>query len=127
MEKSIVMTDKAPKPVGLYSQAVRANGWLFISGQIPIDPKTGELVEGSFEVQARSILDSLKAIIEEGGSSLDRVVKVTIFLTDMNRFAELNAIYAEYLGKSRPARACVEVNHLPKNVPLEIEAVAFCS
>ncbi len=84
-------------------------------------------MEGSFEVQARSILDSLKAIIEEGGSSLDRVVKVTIFLTDMNRFAELNAIYAEYFGESRPARACVEVNRLPKDVPLEIEAVAFCS
>ena len=126
MERSIIMTDKAPQPVGPYSQAVKAAGWLFISGQIPMDPATGELVEGSFELQARTVLDSLKAIIEEGVSSLDRVVKVTIFLADMDRFAELNAIYAEYFGESRPARACVEVSRLPKDVPLEIEAAALC-
>ena len=91
-----------------------------------MDPATGELVERSSELQAHTVLDSLKAIIDEGGSSLDRVVKVTIFLADMDRFAELNAIYAEYFGESRPARACVEVSRLPKDVPLEIEAVALC-
>jgi len=126
MERSIIMTDQAPQPVGPYSQAVKADGWLYISGQIPIDPKTGELVTESFDLQARTVLNTIKAILEAGGSSLDRVVKVTIFLTDMERFAELNAIYAEYFGESCPARACVEVSRLPKDVPLEIEAVALC-
>ena len=126
MNRAIITTDQAPQPVGPYSQAVKADGWLYISGQIPIDPKTGELVTKSFDLQVRAVLNTIKAILEAGGSSLDRVVKVTIFLADMDRFAELNAIYAEYFGESRPARACVEVSRLPKDVPLEIEAVALC-
>ena len=126
MDKNIINTDKAPQPVGPYSQAVKANGWLYISGQIPIDPKTGELAEEPFELQARAVLNNLKGILEAGGSDLDRVIKVMIFLTDMSCFTQFNNIYAEYFGVSRPARSCVEVNRLPRDAPIEIEAVAIC-
>ena len=126
MDKQIVNTDKAPQPVGPYSQAVKANGWLYISGQIPIDPKTGESVKGSFDLQVRTVLNNLKEILEAGGSGLDRVIKVMIFLTDINRFKQFNSIYEEYFEVSRPARSCVEVNRLPGDSPIEIEAVAIC-
>ncbi len=126
MTRTIIKTDQAPEPVGPYSQAIKANGWLYISGQIPIDPATGLLMEESFEHQVRTVLDTIKAILETGGSGLDRVVKVTIFLTDMERFADLNAIYEEYFGASCPARACVEVSRLPRDAQVEIEAIALC-
>ncbi|MCK4533987.1 MAG: RidA family protein [Syntrophobacterales bacterium] len=126
MDKNIINTSRAPRPVGPYSQAVKANGWLYISGQIPIDPETGEPVGGPFELQARRALNNLKEILEAGGSGLDRVIKVTIFLTDMRCFAQFNDIYTEYFGESRPARACVEVSRLPKDATIEIEAVALC-
>lgn len=126
MTRSIIKTDQAPEPVGPYSQAIKANGWLYVSGQIPLDPATGLLMEASFEYQVRKVLDTIKAILETGGSGLDRVVKVTIFLIDMDRFAELNAIYAEYFGESCPARACVEVSRLPRDAQVEIEAIALC-
>lgn len=127
MKKEIVTTDKAPRPVGPYSQAIKSKGWLYVSGQIALNPETGELVQGSFAEETRMVLENLKAIIEAGGSSLDHTVKVMIYLTDMNNFAEFNEIYTEYFGKSLPARACVEVNRLPKDVKIEIEAVALCS
>ena len=126
MDKNIINTDKAPRPVGPYSQSVKAGGWLYISGQIPIDPKTGEPVQGPFELQARAVLNNLKEILEAGGSDLNRVVKVMIFLTDMNCFKPFNTIYEEYFGGSRPARSCVEVTRLPGDSPIEIEAVAIC-
>ena len=126
MTRTIIKTDQAPEPVGPYSQAIKANGWLYVSGQIPLDPSTGLLMEASFEDQVRKVLDTIKAILETGGSGLDRVVKATIFLTDMDRFAELNAIYAEYFGESCPARACVEVSRLPRDAQVEIEAIALC-
>lgn len=126
MGKNTVNTSRAPRPVGPYSQAVKANGWLYISGQIPIDPETGESVGGSFDLQARTALNNLKEILEAGGSGLDRVVKVMIFLTDMRCFAQFNDVYTEYFGESRPARACVEVSRLPKDATIEIEAVALC-
>lgn len=126
MTRTIIKTDQAPEPVGPYSQAIKANGWLYVSGQIPLDPVTGLLAEESFEHQVRKVLDTIKAILETGGSGLDRVVKVTIFLADMERFAELNAIYAEYFGESCPARACVEVSRLPRGAQVEIEAIALC-
>lgn len=126
MKRSIITTDHAPTPVGPYSQAVKADGWLYISGQIPIDPKTGELVTESFELQVRTVLNTITAILEAGGSGLDRVVKVTIFLADMDNFAALNSIYDEYFRESRPARACVEVSRIPRDVALEIEAIALC-
>jgi len=125
MQRSIVESDKAPQPVGPYSQAIKANGLLYLSGQIPLDPQTGELVTESFDLQVRTVLNTLTAVLQAGGSGLDRVVKVTIFLTDMNRFQEMNAIYAEYFGRSQPARACVEVRRLPRDAPIEIEAVAL--
>jgi 2-iminobutanoate/2-iminopropanoate deaminase len=124
--KTIIMTDRAPQPVGPYSQAVRAGGWLFISGQIPLDPATGLLVDDSFETQVRMVLDTITAILETAGSGLDQVVKVTIYLADMERFAELNATYTEYFGESRPARVCVEVSRLPREATVEIEAIALC-
>lgn len=125
MDRQIVRTDKAPEPVGPYSQAIKAGDWLYVSGQIPIDSQTGALVEGPFASQVHTVLENVKAIIEEAGSNLENVVKVTIYLADMDRFPELNAIYEEYFSTSRPARACVEVSRLPKDVPLEIEAVAL--
>jgi 2-iminobutanoate/2-iminopropanoate deaminase len=126
MDRQIIHAEGAPNPVGPYSQAVKVGGWLYISGQIPIDPGTGEVAEGPFELQTRTVLDNLKHILEAGKSSLDRVIKVTIFLTDMSCFTQFNAIYMEYFGKSRPARTCVGVVCLPKDSPLEIEAVATC-
>jgi len=126
MNRQIIHTERAPRPVGPYSQAVRAGGWLYISGQIPIDPQTGEFVNGPFELQARTALENLTRILEAGGSSLDRVIKVTIFLKDMDRFEQFNAIYTQYFGESRPARSCIAADRLPKDAPLEIEAVAAC-
>jgi len=126
MDRQTIHTEGAPKPVGPYSQAVKAGGWLYISGQIPIDPKTGEVVQGPFELQARTALDNLTHILEAGKSSLDHVIKVTIFLTEMDCFTQFNTIYTEYFGRSCPARSCVAVQSLPKGVPLEIEAVATC-
>jgi len=126
MGRQIIHTEGAPKPAGSYSQAVKAGGWLYISGQIPIDPGTGEVVKGPFELQARTALDNLKHVLEEGKSSLDRVIKVTIFLTDMDCFTQFNNIYSEYFGVSRPARSCVEASRLPRDAPIEIEAVATC-
>lgn len=125
MIKQEIHTSLAPEPVGPYSQAIKAAGLLFVSGQIPLDPKTGKLVEGDFEAQARRTLDNLKAVVEHGGSSIQKVVKVTIFLKDLSRFEEFNKIYKEYFDLSRPARACVEVSRLPKDVEVEVEAIAI--
>lgn len=126
MDRRIVHTEGAPQPVGPYAQAIKAGGLLYVSGQIPADPGTGELVTGSFELQVQTVLDNLTRILEEGDSGLDRVIKVTIFLTDMALFEQLNTMYTQYFGKSRPARSCVAVHRLPKDAPLEIDAVAIC-
>ena len=126
MERTIIHTTNAPAPVGPYSQAVKAGELLFISGQIPIDPANGQLEKSSFAAQCRRSLDNLKAIIAAAGSSLDKVVKVNIFLKDLGKFTEFNAIYNEYFGEAKPARACVEVARLPLDVDVEIEAVALC-
>ncbi len=126
MDKLIVYTEKAPNPVGPYSQAVKTGNLLFISGQIPIDPQTNALVTESFSKQCRQVLENLKAVILAGGSNLEKVVKVNIYLKDMNNFKELNDIYQEYFGTSKPARACVEVSRLPKDVAVEMEAIALC-
>ena len=120
-----IETGKAPKPIGPYSQAVRANGFIFVSGQIAIDPDTGNVVEGDIAAQTHRVLRNVAAILEEAGSGMDRVVKTSIFLTDMGDFAELNRVYEEYLGSTKPARATVAVSGLPKGVRVEIEAVAL--
>lgn len=126
MKKQIITTGAAPEPVGPYSQAIEMGGFLYVSGQIAINPETGELVRESFADETRMVLENLKAIIEAGGSSINDTVKVTIYLKDMGDFPEFNEIYGEYFGLSLPARACIEVNRLPKDVNIEIEAVAYC-
>jgi len=121
-----VQTDKAPKAIGPYSQAVKANGFVFVSGQIPIDPATGQLAQGSVAELTRQVLRNLTNIIETAGSSMDNVVKTTIYLKDMSDFEEVNNAYAEFFPNHKPARATVEVARLPKDVKVEIDAVAVC-
>ncbi|AIF69036.1 endoribonuclease [Palaeococcus pacificus DY20341] len=123
--KEIIFTEKAPKPIGPYSQAVKVGNFLFISGQIPINPETGELIQGDIKAQTRQVLENIKAIVEAAGGSLNNIVKVNVYLKDMNDFQAMNEVYAEYFGESKPARAAVEVARLPKDVKIEIEAIAF--
>jgi len=125
MSKEIVFTEKAPRPIGPYSQAVVAGGFIFGSGQIPIDPATGEIVEGDIEVQTRRVLENIKAILEAAGSSLEKVVFVTVFLSDLSDYPRFNEVYAEYFGESPPARTTVEVSRLPKGVKLEVNFIAL--
>ena len=122
-----VQTDDAPGAIGPYSQAIRVDGWVFCSGQIPIDPDTGELVEGDVQAQTDQVLKNLSAVLVAAGASLSRVVKTTVFLSDMNLFAGMNEVYAQHFGDHRPARAAVAVKTLPKNVDIEIEAIARLS
>jgi len=126
MKREIVRTGGAPKAIGPYSQAVKAGGFVFCSGQIPLDPATGELVGGGVETQTRRVMENLKAVLEAAGSSLDKVVKTTVFLKDMNSFAKMNETYGEFFKADPPARATVEVARLPKDVLVEIEVVALC-
>lgn len=124
--KKVVFTDGAPKAIGPYSQAIKANGFLFISGQLPIDPKTGTFPAGSIEEQTRQSLENLKTILAAAGASFDSVVKTTVFMQDMKQFTAMNAVYAEYFAKDCPARACFEVARLPQDALVEIELVAMC-
>jgi 2-iminobutanoate/2-iminopropanoate deaminase len=124
MDKVTVSSNQAPQAIGPYSQAVRAGGFVFCSGQIPLNPDTMAVVEGGVGVQTRRVLLNLKAVLEAAGLTLDHVVKTTVFLKDMNDFAEMNATYAEFFRTSPPARATVEVARLPKDVRVEIECVA---
>ena len=126
MKRDIVATDKAPRAIGPYSQAVRAGGFLFLSGQIPLNPVSMELVTGDVKVQTKRVIENLKAVLEAAGSSLDKVVKTTVYLKDMNDFAAMNEVYAQYFGKSVPARATVQAARLPKDVSVEIDAIAMC-
>ena len=127
MSRSIVNTSKAPAPVGPYSQAIRCGNMLFVSGQIPLDPESGELVLNSFAEQCHRVLLNLKIILEAGGSALGNVLKVTIYMQNIAQFNELNEIYSEYFDASKPARACVEVSALPKGVAVEMDAIAEIS
>ncbi len=120
-----IETKHAPAPIGPYSQAVRAGGFVFLSGQIPIDPDTGAIVEGDIAAQTRQVLKNLSAILEAAGSGIGKVVKTSIFLKNLDDFARFNQVYAEYLGDTRPARSTVQVVRLPKEVLVEIEAVAL--
>ncbi|MDZ4833631.1 MAG: RidA family protein [Candidatus Melainabacteria bacterium] len=121
-----VQTDKAPKAIGPYSQAIKANGFVFVSGQIPIDPATSQLAQGSVAELTRQVMRNLTSILESAGSSLDNVVKTTIYLKDMSDFDEVNTTYAEFFPNHKPARATVEVARLPKDVKVEIDAIAVC-
>ncbi len=122
--KEIIATDKTPAAIGPYSQAVKVGNLLFTSGMIPIDPATNTLVEGGIEVQAERALENVKNLLEASGSSLDKVVKTVVFIKDMNDFAKVNEIYAKYFTENYPARSCVEVARLPKDVLIEMEAIA---
>jgi len=118
-----VSTKAAPAAIGPYSQAVKAGDFLFVSGQIPIDPQTGSLVEDDVRVQTRRVLENLGGILAAAGASFDRVVKTTVYLVDMNDFAAMNEVYATFFGTPAPARATVQVGRLPKDVRVEIDAV----
>jgi 2-iminobutanoate/2-iminopropanoate deaminase len=122
--RKIICTEKAPKAIGPYSQATVASGLLYSAGQLGLDPKSGEMAGGGVEAQTRQALQNLQAILEAAGSSLALVVKTTVFLQDMNDFAAMNAVYAEFFPQNPPARSAVQVARLPKNAQVEIEAVA---
>ncbi len=125
MKKKVIQTDKAPKAIGPYSQAIRTDSMIYTAGQIGLDPATGELVAGSVEEQTRQVLTNLRNVLEAAGSSLENVVKTTVFLKDMNDFPKMNSIYAESFGENPPARSTVAVAGLPKGGLVEIEAVAL--
>jgi 2-iminobutanoate/2-iminopropanoate deaminase len=124
MSKTIINTVKAPAPIGPYSQAVVANGMLFISGQIPIIPETGELESGGIQAETRQVMENLQAILTEAGTDFGQVVKTSIFVADMNDFVAINEIYGEYFTENPPARETVAVRTLPKNVNVEISCIA---
>ena len=126
MQKEIIATNKAPAAIGPYSQAVKIGELVFVAGQIPIDPASGEVVNGDIQSQTRQALKNVEAVITAAGSSLDKVIKTTVFITSMDDFSLVNEIYAEFFSTFPPARACVEVSRLPKDVNVEIEAVAAC-
>ena len=125
MEKKIIATDKAPQAIGPYSQAVEAGDLIFTSGVIPIDPATGELCTGDVKEQATLAISSLKALVEAAGSDIDHVVKTVVFIKNMDDFGAINEVYSTFFKKDCPARSCVEVARLPKDVLIEIEAVAL--
>ncbi|MBD3192140.1 MAG: reactive intermediate/imine deaminase [Candidatus Heimdallarchaeota archaeon] len=125
MNKKVIKTDKAPAAIGPYSQGIIAGELIFVSGQIPFDPKTGELVSGSISKQTEQSLKNIQAVLEAAGASLANVVKCTVFLKDMDTFAEMNEKYSEFFKEAPPARAAVEVARLPKDVGVEIEAIAL--
>lgn len=123
--KEIISTERGPKAIGPYSQAVRANGFIFISGQVAFDPATSQIVEGDIAKQTERVMENLKAIVEAAGSMLDKVVKTTVFLKDMGEFAKMNEVYGRYFPANAPARATVEVARLPRDVRVEIELIAL--
>ena len=124
-KKKVIQTEKAPKAIGPYSQAIQAGNFLFLSGQIPIDPKTGELLKGDIRKQTQQVLENIKGILESQGLGMENVVKSTIFLKDIGNFNQVNEVYATYFPSSPPARSTVEVAKLPRDADIEIEAIAF--
>jgi 2-iminobutanoate/2-iminopropanoate deaminase len=125
MTKKVIQTEKAPKAIGPYSQAIQAGNFLFLSGQIPLDPKTGELVKGDIRKQTQQVLENIKGILVSQGLGMENVVKVTIFLKDIANFNQVNEVYATYFPSSPPARSTVEVAKLPRDAEIEIEALAI--
>ena len=124
MARQVVDTDSAPKAIGPYSQAIKVGNLIFTSGQIAIDPEKNELISAGIQEQTRRVLENLKAVLETAGSSLENVVKTTVYLSDMNEFSAMNEVYAQFFESTKPARATVEVSRLPKDVKVEIDAIA---
>ncbi len=125
MKKQAILSHDAPAPIGPYSQATRVGNWIFISGQIPIDPATGEMIAGGVAAQTKQVLQNLQAVLTAVGLNLDSIVKTTIYMTDLTMFAEMNEVYAHYFHPPYPARATVQVSALPKGAQVEIEAIAY--
>lgn len=125
MLKRVVSTDKAPQAIGPYSQAIIADRFVFVSGQIPLNPTTGRIVTGNIQTQARQCLENLKAILEAADSSMDKLVKVTVFAKDLKDFQTINQVYSEYFKENPPARSFVEVSRLPRDAAIEIEGIAL--
>ncbi len=125
MDREVVRTDSAPRAIGPYEQGIKTNGFLVTAGQVALDPKSGELIEGDISAQTRQVLENLKAVLEAGGTSLDRVVKATVYLKTINDFPTINGIYQEYFGNSKPARSTVAVSELPKGALVEIDLIAI--
>lgn len=124
MEKIIIKTDRAPAAIGPYEQAIGVGGFLFTSGQIALDPSTGNFLDGSIEEETERVIHNLEAILNEAGLKLEDVIKTTVYLTDLNNFGRVNQVYEKFFGESKPARACVQVTALPKGAQIEIDAVA---
>jgi 2-iminobutanoate/2-iminopropanoate deaminase len=122
--KDAVLTDRGPKPIGPYSQAIRANGFLYVSGQVALDPKTGEMAGADIRKQTEQTLENVKGIMEAAGANLHHVVKTTVFLKDLNDFAAMNEVYAKFFTTAPPARSTVQVSRLPKDALVEIEVIA---
>jgi 2-iminobutanoate/2-iminopropanoate deaminase len=122
--REVILTDHGPKPIGPYSQAVRANGFLFVSGQVALDPKTGELTGADIRQQTERVLENVKGILEAAGVNMHHVAKTTVFLKDMNDFTAMNVVYAKYFTSAPPARSTVQVSRLPKDALVEIEVIA---
>jgi len=122
--KNVVITDRGPKPIGPYSQAIKANGLVYLSGQVALDPKSGELIGADIRQQTERVLENIKGILEAAGVNLHHVLKTTVFLKDMNDFAAMNEVYARYFASAPPARSTVQVARLPKNALVEIEVIA---
>ena len=120
-----IQTDHAPQAIGPYSQAVKVNGLVFCSGQIPLDPVTMQIIEGDIKAQTKRVVENLSAVLEAAGSSLAKVIKTTVFLLDMNDFVAMNEVYATFFSANRPARSTVQVSRLPRDVRVEIEVVAL--
>jgi 2-iminobutanoate/2-iminopropanoate deaminase len=123
--KETVHTDGAPKAIGPYSQAIKANGMVYASGQIPLDPATGQLVEGDIGRQTERVLNNLKAVLEAAGSSLENVVRTTVYLSDLGDFAEMNAAYGSFFTEAPPARSTVQVSRLPRDARIEVDVIAL--
>ncbi len=122
--RDVILTDRGPKPIGPYSQAIRTNGFLYVSGQVALDPKSGELTGADIRQQTERVLENVKGILEAAGSNMNHVVKTTVFLKDMNEFAAMNEVYAKYFNSPPPARSTVQVSRLPKDALVEIEVIA---
>jgi 2-iminobutanoate/2-iminopropanoate deaminase len=125
INREIINTKKAPQAIGPYSQAIKFNNIIFVSGQIAINPENNQFLDGDITIQTKRVIDNIKAILEDAGSSLEKVLKVTVFIRDIRDFDQVNEVYAKYFGTSLPARAFIEVGNLPKSAKIEMEAIAF--